>query len=86
MCDITLFPLPVVIFSVDSSACVLSKCHKSERCKPKDREVTSNSDIVEEEYEQEEDEDIEGHEAAGQQEVHLQRIPEIFHQSRQSQP
>ena len=34
-------------------------------------EVTSNPDIVEEEYEQEEDEDIEGHEAAGQQEVHL---------------
>ena len=54
-------------------------------CKPIDR-VTSNSDIVEEEYEQEEDENIEGHEAAGQQEVHLQRIPEIFHQSRQSQP
>ena len=50
------------------------------------KEVTSNSDIVEEEYEQEEDENIEGHEAAGQQEVHLQRIPEIFHQSRQSQP
>ena len=49
-------------------------------------EVTSNPDIVEEEYEQEEDENIEGHEAAGQQEVHLQRIPEIFHQSRQSQP
>ena len=49
-------------------------------------EVTSNPDIVEEEYEQEEDEDIEGHEAAGQQEVHLQRIPEELHHSRQSQP
>ena len=49
-------------------------------------EVTSDSDIVEEEYEQEEDEDIEGHEAAGQQEVHLQRIPEELHHSRQSQP
>ena len=83
MCDITLFPLPVVIFSVNSSACIDKV---SESCKPNDREVTSNPDIVEEEYQQEEDENIEGHEAAGQQEVHLQRIPEIFHQSRQSQP
>ena len=55
VCDITLFPLPVVIFTVESSACIDTA---SESYKPKDREVTSNSDIVEEEYQQEEDENI----------------------------